>query len=115
MVEMRSSYATNFEAKAQLKGEIGICVVEGYIDACGEKIEAGNMLVSKVADTCNIMVGEKTHLLLFGGQPLSEERFIYWNFVASDKEELEFAKKRWKEQSFKMVPGETGYIPLPRY
>jgi redox-sensitive bicupin YhaK (pirin superfamily) len=115
MVDVQSSHSTSFEAKGRLKGEIGICVVKGYIEACGEKVEAGNMLVSKVEDTCDITIGEDTHLLLFGGQPFPEERFIYWNFVASDKADIESAKKRWAEQSFKMVPGEKGYIPLPKF
>ncbi|TRX62703.1 pirin family protein [Fulvivirga sp. M361] len=96
-----------------LKGEIGVCIVEGYIEACGERIEQGNLLVSKEEDVCRLAMGEHTHVLLFGGKPFEEERYIFWNFVSSDKVKIEEAKKAWKEKQFKMVDGEKGYIPLP--
>ncbi|MEN0005904.1 MAG: pirin-like C-terminal cupin domain-containing protein, partial [Bacteroidota bacterium] len=105
--------AALLDVAGQLYGEIGVCVVNGYIGACGERIEKGNMMVSKQEDICQIVMGEHTHVLLFGGQPFPEERFIYWNFVASDKAKLEAAKQRWADQTFDMVPGETGYVPLP--
>ena len=41
------------------------------------------------------------------------DRFIWWNFVASSKELIEAAKRRWTEQRFAPVPGETEWIPLP--
>ena len=56
---------------------------------------------------------ENTTVYIFGGEPFPEERFIYWNFVASDRELIEKAKTKWLEQSFKPVPGETGFVPLP--
>ncbi len=113
MMEARSTEKTVLEIAGQLSGEIGICIVDGYIEACDERLDKGRMLVSKAMDTCRITVGENTHLLLFGGQPFPEERHIYWNFVASDKERIEAAKTRWADKAFEMVPGETGYIPLP--
>ncbi|MEM6261388.1 MAG: pirin family protein [Bacteroidota bacterium] len=113
MVEVKSTRRANFDTEGNLSGEIGICVVSGYIEACGERIDQGNMLVSKEKDVCHMVIGEDSHVLLFGGQPFPEERFIYWNFVASDKEKLEAAKERWANQEFDMVPGETGFVPLP--
>ncbi len=115
MIEAKSNQKTSFNIEDNLKGEIGICVVDGYIEACGEKIEKGRMLVSKEKDVCNINVGENTHLLFFGGEPFEEERFIYWNFVASDKDKIEEAKIKWRDKAFSMVPGEKGYIPLPAF
>ena len=113
MIQVKSHDKTAFDIAGKLFGEIGICIVEGYVEACGERVEKGNMLVSKEEDVCNLVIGEGTHLLLFGGQPFEEERFIYWNFVASEKEKIEDAKRRWANKEFEMVPGETGYIPLP--
>lgn len=113
MVQLIAKQTQVFQLKGQLKGEIGICVVQGYIEACNNKIDAGNMLISKEEDVCNITVAEKTRLLIFGGTPFKEERFIEWNFVASSKEKIEAAKQRWIDQQFTMVPNETGYIPLP--
>lgn len=113
MVQIKSTTKTTFDIGGNLQGEIGICIVEGYIEACGERVEKGNMLVSKDKDACKLTVGENTLLLLFGGEPFEEERYIYWNFVSSDKDKIELAKKWWQDKDIKMVPGENDYIPLP--
>lgn len=65
MVEVITKDKVSLNTKDKLKGEIGICIVEGAIEACGNLIEKGNMLVSKVEDVCNILVNPNTHLLLF--------------------------------------------------
>ncbi|MCR9252432.1 MAG: pirin family protein [bacterium] len=112
MVEIKTSEDYILDVKGNLEGEIGICIVEGSIDACGEEIPKGNMLVSKVEGVCKIVVKKDTHLLLFGGEAM-EERHIYWNFVASSKEKIEEAKTRWENKDFPRVPGDNSYVPLP--
>ncbi|MEM6723826.1 MAG: pirin family protein [Bacteroidota bacterium] len=113
MVKVEAKTAASFSLNGRLKGEVGICVVEGYIHACDERIEEGQMLISKEEDTCDIEIGPETMLLLFGGPAFPEPRYIDWNFVSSDREKIEQAKADWKAKRFKMVPGETGYVPLP--
>ena len=113
MVEVKSAAETMLDVKGKVSGEIGVCIVEGYIEACGQRIEQGNMLVSKEEDLCRLHLGPDTHLFLFGGQPFDEERHIYWNFVSTEKALIEEAKERWAQKAFEMVPGEKGYIPLP--
>lgn len=113
MVEVKSRQKQVLDVKEQVSGEIGIVIVEGYIEACAERIEQGHMLVSKEEDLCRIVVGEDTHIFLFGGEPFEEERHIFWNFVSTEKELIEQAKQDWKDKKFGMVPGEKGYIPLP--
>ena len=108
MIQVKSREKTALNIEGKLRGEIGICVVEGYIEACDERIDKGNLLVSKEEDTCHLVIGEDTHLLLFGGKPFEEERFIYWNFVASEEEKIEDAKRRWANREFEMVPGGEG-------
>ena len=103
MIEATSGPKTNLNLQGEFQGEIGICIVKGYIEACGTRVEAGKMLVSKEEDACNLTVGENTHLLFFGGQPFPEERHIYWNFVATSKEKIEAAKQRWVDKEFEMV------------
>ncbi|WP_340065064.1 pirin family protein [Ascidiimonas aurantiaca] len=113
MLELTCTRDTYFSANNNLKGEIGICVVKGAIEACNERIEQGNMLVSKTNNQCDIHLTANTHLLIFGGMPFPEERHIFWNFVSTDKEKIERAKLRWKNYDFPMVPGESDYIALP--
>jgi len=113
MVEVKAKESYTLNVNGNLKGEIGICIVEGSIEACGETVGEGNILVSKVEDTCNIKLQPNTHLLLFGGEPFPEERYIYWNFVSSSKEKLEQAKQAWADKTFVMMENDDTYVPLP--
>ena len=113
MVEVQSAGRAVLDIKGQVHGEVGVVIVDGYIEACGERIEKSNMLVSKEEDMCRIVLGPNSHVFLFGGKPFDEERHIYWNFVSTEKALIEDAKERWKNKGFDMVPGEKGYIPLP--
>lgn len=113
MVEIKNEKEYTLNVNGNLKGEIGICIVEGSIEACGEAVGEGNILVSKVEDTCNITLKPNTHLLLFGGEPFPEERFIYWNFVSSNQEKIEQAKKAWADKTFPMMENDNTYVPLP--
>ncbi|AXT59485.1 pirin family protein [Aquimarina sp. AD10] len=113
MIEIKSKTAYELEIKGQLRGEIGICIVKGAIIACNDRIENGNMLVSKTEDSCAITLEPNTHILLFGGVPFPEERHIYWNFVSTSKDKIETAKQRWKNHEFPIVKGDDTYVPLP--
>jgi len=115
MIEIISKNGFELNTAGQLKGEVGICIVEGEIEACGDSIHKGNMLVSKVEDACKVLVKPNSHLLLFGGKPFNEERFIYWNFVSSEKKILEEAKEKWRNKQFPKVPGDDTYVGMPEY
>lgn len=114
MVEIKTEEAYHFSAKDRLQGEIGICIVSGSIQACDEKIEEGNMLISKTEDICDILIQPKTHVLLFGGEPFPEERHIFWNFVSHSKEKIEAAKTNWENRNWPKVKGDDTYVPLPK-
>lgn len=113
LLELNADEESEFDIKNNLRGEVGVCVVQGSIQACNQVIEKGSLLVSKEEDACRLQVNSGSKLLIFGGQPFPEERFIDWNFVATDKEIIQAAKQNWQDKKFEMVPGETGYIPLP--
>jgi len=114
MVEMFADEDTDFDTHGKLYGEIGICVVNGSIIACeGEEIGAGHLLVSKENDMCSFHIKKGSHLLLFGGEPFEETRYIYWNFVSSENEKIEAAKQRWRDHAFPKVEGDDGYIVMP--
>lgn len=113
MVDIRSQSAATLDISGELKGEIGICIVEGSIESDKEIIEKGNMLISKEEDLCQIKLGNDTHILVFGGKPFPEERHIFWNFVASDKALIEKAKEQWTAKKFDFLSDDNSYIPLP--
>jgi redox-sensitive bicupin YhaK (pirin superfamily) len=113
MLEVKTDQIIDFDSLSELKGEIGVCIVDGSVEACSEIIPKGNMLVSKAEDTCRLKISANSHLLIFGGEAFEEERHIYWNFVASSKEGIEVAKERWKNKAFPKVEGDDTYVPLP--
>ncbi|MEM8506671.1 MAG: pirin family protein [Bacteroidota bacterium] len=113
MIEIKNKGTFSLDVHGKLQGEIGICIVDGAIRACGETVPKGNILVSKVEDTCIIDLLPETHILLFGGEPFPEERHIFWNFVASSKEKIEKAKRDWEQKTFPMMPHDASYVPLP--
>lgn len=112
MIEIKADEDTYFSLGA-LSGECGICVVDGNIAACNEEIGKGNMLIAKTKEDCGITIKKGTHLLLFGGEPLEEERFIFWNFVSSSKEKIKTATTAWQNKVYPSITNETGYIPAP--
>ena len=71
------------------------------------------MLISKTQHECVIQLKKGSTVLLFGGAPLPEPRYLFWNFVSSSKERLEQAKEDWKQKRFPNVPEDDTYIPLP--
>ncbi|MEM9990153.1 MAG: pirin family protein [Bacteroidota bacterium] len=113
MLDITARADTTLDVKGQLEGEIAIVVTSGSVADEDTTVEAGQMLVSKVEDNCQITIRKDTRILLFGGQPLPEERFMFWNFVSSSKERLEKAKQDWRERKFPKVPTDKTYIPLP--
>ena len=104
--------ADTLEINGQLEGEIAIVVVEGAV-TCSETIGEGQMLISKTNDACTLRLEPNSRVLLFGGHPFPEERFMYWNFVSHSKERLQQAKADWQMKAFPQVPGDRTYIPLP--
>lgn len=112
-LELRIDKKTILDLAEGIKGEIGIVVVSGSVKACGTIIPVGSILYSKPGETCLISCDSGVHLLVFGGEPLAEERFINWNFVSSERSKIKAAQIRWKEKTFPMMEGEGSYIPLP--
>lgn len=112
MLDVEALESTTFDLKPFF-GETGIVLVKGELEACGENVQAGSMLIAKHEEGCVVHLKKGSHILVFGGEPLPEERHIYWNFVATDKSKIEKAKERWKNHEFPEVVNDSGYIPLP--
>jgi redox-sensitive bicupin YhaK (pirin superfamily) len=113
MIEIKVAVAQELDIAGKIKGEIGILIDRGRISACDNTVEKGQMLISKAEDTCKIRTEPGTHLFLFGGQALPENRYIDWNFVSHSREKIQQAKKLWTDKGFPKVPGDNTYVPLP--
>jgi len=99
--------------KGNLFGESGLYILEGEIDSGDEVYGNKQILITKDAHLCAFYMKPNTTVYVFGGEPFPEERFIYWNFVATDKQTIEEAKQKWQNHQFDKVVGDDGYVPLP--
>jgi redox-sensitive bicupin YhaK (pirin superfamily) len=96
--------------------ERAVYVVTGEVEVEGQSgsFGADRLLVFKPgAEIVLRSAGGGARLMLVGGEPLPESRYIYWNFVSSRKERIEQAAEEWRRGLFRGVPGETEFIPLP--
>ena len=113
MVEIIAKKNFHFNPKEGMDGELGLVIVKGGLESDGEYIGKGNMLVSNNESDCDILIQEDSHILIFGGTPLPEKRFIHWNFVHSSKERIDEAVEKWKNKQFPTVEGDDTYVPIP--
>jgi len=113
LLELKSDAETTVKIGEHLFGESGIYILEGAIENEGNTFEPKQLLVAKDSSLCEFTMQANTTIYIFGGEAFPEERFIYWNFVATSKELIEEAKTKWINQEFDKVLGETEFVPLP--
>ena len=112
-IEIKSEKATTVDIGKHLFGESALYILEGSITTDGETFGTKQILIAKESSLCSFEIAENTTLYIFGGEAFPEERFIYWNFVHSDKNVIEQAKEDWKNEQFPVIDGESKLVPLP--
>lgn len=91
--------------------ERGVLVVDGHLRLGGTALHPGQLAVLE-PQTRPELAGNGRAMLL-GGEPVGQ-RFIWWNFVHSDRDRIEEAKADWTAQRFARVPGDHDpWVPLP--
>ena len=113
MVDIYTENETTINLGGEVSGEIAFVIVKGSVTVKNQRVEAGQMLISKTKDACEICLDKDTQLLLFGGQALKQEHFLLWNFVSHSKDRLKQAKKDWEQMKFPKISGDETYIPMP--
>jgi redox-sensitive bicupin YhaK (pirin superfamily) len=95
--------------------ERAVYVISGEIEVAGQTGSFGKdrLVVFKPGAEIVLHAVGAARLMLLGGEPLPEKRFIYWNFVSSRRERIEQAAQDWRDRQFPGVAGETEFIPLP--
>lgn len=99
-----------------LEDEQAIYPIENQISIAGSTLEMHTMLVLDQEHT--IATGPNpARFVIIGGKALGH-RFIWWNFVASKKEDIDNAAIAWEASDSALgmgqVSGETERIPLPK-
>jgi redox-sensitive bicupin YhaK (pirin superfamily) len=112
-VEIKSEVKKSVNIGQYLFGEAGLYILEGSVESDGVIHEPKRILVSKNSELCEFTMEAGTTIYIFGGEAFPEERLIYWNFVATNRELIEKAKANWQQQNYPQIEGETGFIPLP--
>ncbi|GAA4773324.1 MULTISPECIES: pirin family protein [Flavobacterium] len=113
-LEIKSKEKQTISIGENLFGESALYILEGNITDGTNTFEPKQILIAKDSTLCSFEMAANTTVYIFGGEPFSEERFIFWNFVSSRKERIEQAKTDWENQIFPKVPGETEFVPLPK-
>jgi redox-sensitive bicupin YhaK (pirin superfamily) len=91
--------------------ERGVLAVDGRLRLGATELEVGQLAVLESGTTPELSGTGRAMLL--GGEPVGD-RFIWWNFVHSDRDRIEQAKVDWNEQRFPTVPGDHHpWVPLP--
>jgi redox-sensitive bicupin YhaK (pirin superfamily) len=111
-LEADMAAGTTLELPVSL-GQRGAYIVSGSLTVAGSRYAHGQILVFDDALDVLLTAGEDSKLMLLGGQPLSGERFVWWNFVSSSADAIEMARQRWAAREFPAVPGDSEYMPLP--
>jgi len=91
----------------------GLYLVDGAVTIDGEAFDPHHLAVLEPGSDVTLTAQVSSRVMLLGGDPTDGHRHIYWNFVASDKADIDDAKQRWEADAFAHVPGETERIPLP--
>ncbi len=113
LIELTASDSTVINLSDRLYGESAMYILEGEVESEGHIFEPRRILVAQSGSLCEFTMQAGTTVYIFGGEPFPEERFMYWNFVATDKALIEEAKIRWQAQEFPTIEGEQGFVPLP--
>ena len=95
--------------------EIAVYLLSGQLEVKDRIVSAGEMLVLSNKSKVTIKAIENCHCILLGGDTMNERRYLWWNFVASDLQLIERAKKNWVNKKFIMpVDDANEFIPLPK-
>ncbi len=113
MLELKTETRQPVNIGKALYGEAGLYILQGGIESDGHVYGPKQILIAGNCTLCDFTLEANSIIYIFGGEPFPEERFIYWNFVASDQALIERAKQNWEEQKMGTIKDESGFVPLP--
>ena len=108
----------DMEAGATLRipaehAERALYPVRGDLELDGLPLLVNTLALLDAGTEPTLRASSPARVMLLGGEPHDGPRFVWWNFVSSDRTRIEQAKGLWKSGGFAQVPGETEFIPLP--
>ena len=77
--------------------EYGVIVLEGLVELDGHDLGPGTMgYFAPGRDELHLRAREHSTVILLGGVPLEHPIFMWWNFVARTREEIDAAYDSWR-------------------
>ena len=113
-LEIKTKSKSDINICKNLYGEAGIYILEGSLTHDDIEYKPNQLIIPEDLSDFEFKLNSDSVVYIVGGIPFPEERFIYWNFVSSEKDLIENAKVLWVEQKFPKIPGETEFVPLPK-
>ena len=95
--------------------ERAVYVVAGSVMIGSARVSYGELAVIATGSTPTITSPEgPARFVILGGEPLDGPRYMWWNFVSSDKDRIIEAAHAWRDNKFPKVPGDdVEFIPAP--
>ena len=85
-----------------------------YLTRPGDLLEPRQLAVIARGATPTLKSERGAVLVVLGGEPLDGPRYMWWNFVSSDKDRILAAANAWRTGGFATIPGDDKeFIPLP--
>jgi redox-sensitive bicupin YhaK (pirin superfamily) len=97
----------------ELFGKLGLYILEGNIKIGNTTCNPRQFAVISNSVNAEFTIEADTTIFIFGGEPFANDQLIDWNFVSSNRNRIEEAKQKWKEQAFDTIAGETEFVPYP--
>jgi len=97
-----------------LAAEMAIYSPAHSLHVNGQALAAQEMAVLPADTGATLRAGPQgARLVVIGGAPLAQPVRMWWNFVASDRQRIAEAARRWADGGFAPIPGETDRIAAP--
>jgi len=93
--------------------ERAVMLVGGEAALDGHPLELYQLVLLAPGAAMRLSSGSGAKVMLLGGEAFATRRYVWWNFVSSDRERIEQAKADWREGCFAKVPDDDEFIPLP--
>ena len=79
----------------------------------GSDVPAATLAVIPRGDAATVSADEAARCVVIGGAALAQPVSMWWNFVSTDPRKIEAAARRWNDDTFAAIPGETGRVEMP--
>ena len=94
--------------------ERAVMLVGGEAQIDGTALGLYELTLLKPGDAMKLTSESGGRIMLMGGEAFTTKRHVWWNFVSSDRDRINQAKRDWREGRFAKVPGDDKeFIPLP--